>query len=138
MGMFSVLETSIAGMDVQQARLAVAASNLANTSTTHRADGTAYVPLEVAIHSVLDPGTGLPRPQVGPTVESSAAPTLQYEPGDPAADSRGFVHRAGNDPVGAIYLSVKPTLFHIHHTPHPVGKDSMNQLGTHLLFQLFE
>ena len=89
-------------MDVQQARLAVAASNLANTSTTHRADGTAYVPLEVAIHSVLDPGTGLPRPQVGPTVESSAAPTLQYEPGDPAADSRGFVHRAGNDPVGAM------------------------------------
>ena len=43
-----------------------------------------------------------------------------------------------NDPVGAIYLSVKPALFHIHHTPHPVGKDSMNQLGTHLLFQLFE
>src|SRR6185295_9859820 len=99
MGMFGVLDVSAAGMDVQQARLEVAASNIANARTTGK-DGAVYKPLTVVIRSAIADGAGeagtpigvdqLPRPLVAEVVETNVAPKLVYDPGHPDADERGM------------------------------------------------
>ncbi len=52
MGMFGILDISSAGMDVQQARLEVAASNIANARTTGE-NGAVYKPLTVVVRSAI-------------------------------------------------------------------------------------
>ncbi len=115
MGMFGVLDVSAAGMDVQQARLEVAASNLANARTTGQ-NGAIYKPLTVVIRSAIADssavGAGaagspvtlgqLPRPMVAEVVETNVAPKLVYDPGHPDADERGMVALPGVDPVTSM------------------------------------
>jgi flagellar basal-body rod protein FlgC len=102
MGMFSILDISAAGMDVQQARLTAASVNLANLNTTG-ADGAVYKPLSVVVNSVADSGAnGLPRPVVTGTAEMDVAPHLVYDPGHPDADERGFVSLPGTDPISSM------------------------------------
>ena len=52
MGMFGILDISSAGMDVQQARLEAAASNIANARTTGE-NGAVYKPLTVVVRSAI-------------------------------------------------------------------------------------
>ena len=111
MGMFGVLDISSAGMDVQQARLEVAASNIANTRTTGQG-GAAYKPLAVVVHSAIAQAQGaagtpinaaqLPIPMVADVVEQDVAPTLVYDPGHPDADARGMVSLPGVDPITSM------------------------------------
>jgi len=121
MGMFSVLDVSAAGMDVQQARLEVAAANLANAQTSRGSDGKAYEPLTVVVRSTQVEGNGatggarsgaafaqsvganlLPRPAVSEVVPLDLAPRLVHDPGHPDADERGFVTYPGVDPVALM------------------------------------
>jgi len=113
MGMFSVLDISAAGMDVQQARLEAAALNLANSRTTAASGAEAYKPLTVVIHSkaATDVSTqflaaqslsSLPRPVVGQTVPIDVPPRLVYDPGHPDADERGFIALPGVDPISSM------------------------------------
>lgn len=112
MGLFSILDMSSAGMDVQQARLAVATANIANSRTTRAADGGVYQPLQVVVSSEPGPvstseagammGRPLPMPVVS-TVTAADAPTqLVYEPGHPDADEKGFVQLPGVDPITSM------------------------------------
>jgi flagellar basal-body rod protein FlgC len=109
-GLFSVLDISSAGMDVQQARLEVAAANIANARTTG-ADGQAYQPLSVVVRSTMAQAGAagsritpdqLPRPMVGETVPQNVTPKLVYDPGHPHADARGMVSMPGVDPVTSM------------------------------------
>ena len=111
MGLVSVLDISSAGMDVQQARLEVAASNIANARTTAH-DGTAYKPLAVVVRSAIAEAPGaagtaissgqMPRPVVAEVVEQNVAPKLVYDPGHPDADERGMVALPGVDPITSM------------------------------------
>jgi flagellar basal-body rod protein FlgC len=110
MSLFSILDISAAGMDVQQRRLEVAALNLANAQTTAAKDGSTYKPLAAVVHSsmaqsALSAGTTittLPTPVVSEVVSQDIAPRLVYEPGHPDADERGFVSMPGVDPIGSM------------------------------------
>jgi len=116
MNLFSIFEISAAGMSVEQSRLAVAASNIANARTTKTADGTVYRPLSVSVRSTtsyqdvvasmgtrsdIDPAN-LPRPIVQGVVASDMPPKLVYDPGHPDADERGFVALPAIDPVSSM------------------------------------
>jgi flagellar basal-body rod protein FlgC len=111
MGMFGVLDISAAGMDVQQARLEVAASNIANARTTGK-DGATYKPLTVVVHSAIAEAQGpagtpvstasLPMPVVSQVVQQDVAPKLVYDPGHPDADEKGMVALPGVDPVTSM------------------------------------
>jgi flagellar basal-body rod protein FlgC len=103
MGMFGVLDISAAGMDVQQARLEVAASNIANARTTG-ANGAVYKPLTVVVRSAIAQAQGadLPMPMVAEVVPQNVAPKLVYDPGHPDADERGMVALPGVDPVTSM------------------------------------
>jgi flagellar basal-body rod protein FlgC len=111
MGMFGVLDISSAGMDVQQARLEVAATNIANARTTGEG-GVAYKPLSVVVRSAIAESAGaagspvtlgqLPRPMVAEVVQQDVAAKLVYDPGHPHADERGMVSLPGVDPVSSM------------------------------------
>jgi flagellar basal-body rod protein FlgC len=111
MSLFSVFEISSAGMDVQQARLEVAASNIANARTTGK-NGQAYQPLAVVVRSAIAEAQGaagtpvtagqLPLPMVAEIVPQNVAPKLVYDPGHPDADERGMVALPGVDPVSSM------------------------------------
>ena len=111
MGMFGVLDISSAGMDVQQARLEVAATNIANARTTGK-DGATYKPLTVVVHSAIAEPQGpagtpvttanLPVPVVSQVVQQDVAPKLVYDPGHPDADEKGMVALPGVDPVSSM------------------------------------
>lgn len=102
MNPFNSFAISAAGMNVERLRVDVAALNLANANTVMTTDGVRYHPLRVV--SQAAPGTGfgalvgagLSGPQA--SVEASTLPARQVlEPGNPAADSRGFVSYPGVD-----------------------------------------
>lgn len=82
MSMFNILDISAAGMDVQQARLAVAASNLANSQTTSRQGSAPYQPLTVVVRTSTANGTETTAP--APALQAAAlqAAALQASNGD--------------------------------------------------------
>jgi flagellar basal-body rod protein FlgC len=113
MGLFSILDINAAGMEVQQARLAVAATNMANARTTKAADGEVYRPLQVVVTAKpAEGGTGvatqaggsvsLPLPVVSTVTASDASPQLLFDPGHPDADERGFVQLPNVDPITSM------------------------------------
>jgi flagellar basal-body rod protein FlgC len=112
MEMFSIFDITAAGMSVEQAKLAVAASTIANARTTKTADGGVYKPLSVSVYSASGlsysdavqgiAANALPRPVVGGVVASNAPPRLMYDPGHPDADARGFVSLPAIDPVSSM------------------------------------
>lgn len=95
---------SAIGMNIERARVDVAALNLANSNTVQGVGGATYQPLRV----VADTGTfarlvgqgvhaaGQAEPAVR-IVPADAAPRRVYEPGHPLADEHGFVSYAGVD-----------------------------------------
>ena len=111
MGLFSILDMSSAGMDVQQARLAAATANIANARTTRAADGEVYRPLQVVVSGepgaavAVDAGsvpTTLPIPVASTVTAEDVPPQLVFDPGHPDADERGFVQLPGVDPITSM------------------------------------
>jgi flagellar basal-body rod protein FlgC len=111
MGLAQVFDISAAGMDVQQLRLQVAASNIANARTTSAPGTAAYQPLTVLIRASA-PNTGAPggassagglaRPYAQAIVPLNVPPKRIYEPGNPDADKDGFISVPGVDPIGSM------------------------------------
>ncbi len=114
MDLFGVFDISSAGMSVEQARLAIAASNLANSKTSNVGDGGPYQPLAAVVRTVHAAdgsyanieaslrAESLPRPAVTSIVETSVAPRMVYDPGHPDADARGFVAMPGVDNLSTM------------------------------------
>ena len=82
-------------------RLNTVASNLANADSVSSSPNTAYkarYPVFQAVQAALSPGQS-PSMQgadasvaVDGIVQSTAPPTARYEPGNPMADSKGYVY----------------------------------------------
>jgi flagellar basal-body rod protein FlgC len=113
MSLFNIFDISSAGMSVEQAKLAVAAANLANSRTTQTAEGGIYQPLHVVLktnaqqlaYSAVEQQVNiaaLPRPAVAEVVPTYAPPRLVYDPGHPNADSKGFVSYPGVDALSTM------------------------------------
>ena len=114
MDLFGVFDISAAGMSVEQAKLAVAASNLANARTAASTNGSVYQPLSVVVrssHSTTNNyaaaeaslrADALPRPVVDAVVPTEAPPRMVYDPGHPDADERGFVKMPGVDSLSTM------------------------------------
>lgn len=109
MDLFGVFDISSAGMSVEQSRLAVAASNLANARTSSGVDGTPYQPLRAVVQSTSYAtveaslaAESLPRPMVQNVVATEATPRLVYDPGHPDADERGFVSMPAVDSLSTM------------------------------------
>ncbi len=91
---------SASGMAVERLRLEVAATNLANAHTTRAINGQPYRPLRVVSHAasvserfeqLVNSGMAAGGVDDVAIVASAAEPRLEYDPGNPDADSKGFV-----------------------------------------------
>ena len=100
MAFFNIFNIAGSGMSAESVRLNTVASNLANADSVSSSPGTAYkarYPVFQAVQAALNPGQS-PSMQgadasvaVDGIVQSTAAPTARYEPGNPMADSQGYV-----------------------------------------------
>lgn len=106
MDFVSAAAISLSGMQVEQARIDVAAMNLANMHTTRAPGGGVYRPLGVVstqagqlpFSSFLGGlGSANPGAQVLSLQPLNTAPRMVYEPGHPDADAKGFVAYPGID-----------------------------------------
>lgn len=103
MALFDIFNVAGSGMSAESVRLNTVASNLANADSVSSSPTTAYkarYPVFQAIQSsLMSAGAG-----AGPTqaadaavqvrgiVESTAAGTASYQPGNPLADANGYVY----------------------------------------------
>ena len=100
MSMAAVFEIAGSAMTAQSKRLNVVASNLANADSAASSTGGAYRARQVVFSATpvgRDPSAvGV---QVSRVIEDSRPPRLQYEPGHPLADARGYVTLPNVDAV---------------------------------------
>ncbi len=83
---------SAAGMRVQGQRLRVVAENLANAdSVSEVPGGDPYRRKTISFKNALDKELGLETVQVGKVGIDPSDFRMKYEPGNPAADAKGYV-----------------------------------------------
>lgn len=113
---------SAIGMNIERARVDVAALNLANANTVHGAGGQSYQPLRV-IAQVRDDarfgtmvGRGLDSAgsmaQLTPSMQvvaTQGASRMVYEPSHPLANAQGFVAYAAVDPATEMVSMMSAT-----------------------------
>jgi flagellar basal-body rod protein FlgC len=82
-------------------RMNVAASNLANASTTRTPGGGPYQRKDVVVQSapMPDAGAGVNGAIVQQITPDTAPPRLEHDPGHPDADARGYVAYPNVNPV---------------------------------------
>ena len=100
MGLFNIFNIAGSGMSAESVRLNTVASNLANADSVSASPNTAYkarYPVFQAVQAALGAGQS-PAMQgadasvaVDGIVQSTAPPTVRYEPGNPMADPKGYV-----------------------------------------------
>ncbi|HEX8755918.1 MAG TPA: flagellar basal body rod protein FlgC [Steroidobacteraceae bacterium] len=105
MALFNIFNIAGSGMSAESVRLNTVASNLANADSVSSSPTTAYkarYPVFQAIQSsLMSPGAAagsMPAAdaavQVRGIVESTAAGTASYQPGNPLADANGYVYNS--------------------------------------------
>jgi flagellar basal-body rod protein FlgC len=120
MGMFDAINAAGSALTAERLRMDVTAENLANAQTTRGADGQPYRRKEVILQerggqsfgSMLNASMGASKPggsnrsrgneggvEVGGIVEDQSDFRLQYDPGHPDADERGYVRMPNVNPV---------------------------------------
>ncbi len=97
---FSAMEVSASGLSAERTRMNVAASNLANAQTTQAAGGGPYKRKDVVLASTPMPGApGVQGVQVSQITQDAEPPRLEYDPGHPQADAKGYVAYPNINPV---------------------------------------
>jgi flagellar basal-body rod protein FlgC len=92
MDLMESLMISAAGMKVQGDRLRVVAENLANAdSVSETPGGNPYRRKVITFKNALDKELGLDTVQVAKIGVDQSDFRLKYEPGNPAADAKGYV-----------------------------------------------
>lgn len=94
---------SAAGMRVEQTRFDLAALNLANANSIAGRDGSVFRPLSAVMassrnfsaHMQYEGNFPMPTPFVQAIVEQNVTPRKIFEPGNPAADEKGFISMPG-------------------------------------------
>jgi flagellar basal-body rod protein FlgC len=103
MAFFNIFNIAGSGMSAESVRLNTVASNLANADSVSGNPETAYkarYPVFQALQASMMSPAGAADPtrgadaavQVRGIVESTAAGTARYEPGNPLADANGYVY----------------------------------------------
>ena len=92
MDLSRALDISAAGMTAQTGRLRVIAENLANQDTTGSTPGAPpYQRKTVSFANRMDRALGMPTVQMSRVGRDQTAFPQRYDPGNPAADARGYV-----------------------------------------------
>lgn len=102
MSLFSVFDIAGSALAAQSKRLNVSASNMANADSLVGPAGKPYRAKEVVFQLDSAPGEQTGGVRVSEVVESNAPDRLVYAPGDPLADSKGYLHMPNVDIAGEM------------------------------------
>ena len=95
MSSFKVFDIAGSGMSAQSVRLNTVASNLANANSVSGDKDKVYRarhPVFEAVRAAMGKDTSSAAVKVDGIVESQAPALARYEPGNPLADSKGYVY----------------------------------------------
>lgn len=106
MSLFSVLDISGSAMVAQSKRLNVSASNMANADSVAGPDGKPYRARQVVFQVDNIPGQKIGGVRVDGIVESNTPERLVYEPANPQADNKGYVHMPNVDVVSEMVNTI--------------------------------
>lgn len=93
-------------MTAQSKRLNVSASNMANADSIAGPDGKPYRAKQVIFNVDGAPGEETGGVRVSDVVESTAPDRLVYEPGNPLADGKGYLHMPNVDVAGEMVNTI--------------------------------
>ncbi len=92
MSTFSVFQLAGSALASQSQRMNVSASNIANADSAAGPDGQPYKARHVVFQMTPSAQSGaVGGVRVASVVESNAPPRVQYDPGNPLADAKGYV-----------------------------------------------
>jgi len=110
-----MLSISASALSAERQRAEVTSANLANSETTHTDSGGPYVRKEVVFsassaspfRTIVNHLGGLGRPTAGSVqltnvVDDTTPPVMRYEPGNPDANTEGFVAYPAINPVSEM------------------------------------
>lgn len=106
MSLFSVFDISGSAMAAQSKRLNVSASNMANADSIAGPDGKPYRARSVVFNVDNAAGEEIGGVKVSGVTESTAPDRLVYEPANPLADDKGYVHMPNVDVVGEMVNTI--------------------------------
>lgn len=106
MSLFSIFDISGSAMTAQSKRLNVSASNMANADSVAGPDGTPYRARQVVFQVNRAPGQDIGGVKVSDVIESNAPDRLVYEPGNPLADAKGYLHMPNVNVVGEMVNTI--------------------------------
>ncbi len=106
MSLFSVFNISGSAMSAQSKRLNVSASNMANADSIAGPDGQPYRAKQVVFNVDNAVGQNIGGVKVSGITESTAPDRLVYEPSNPLADGKGYVHMPNVDVVGEMVNTI--------------------------------
>jgi len=99
MSLMGTIDISTTGLVAQSLRLNLVASNIANAESVAGPDGLPFrarLPVFQALPSAGRVGHGVAVQRI---VESDAEPRIEYKPGHPMADARGYVTMSNVNPA---------------------------------------
>src|SRR5277367_4528751 len=106
MSLFSVFNTAGSGLNAQTIRLNTTASNLANAESVNGDPSKVYRARQPVFQTMMDssePGNGGEASAAGVrvlgVVESTAPPTMRYQPDHPLANKDGYVYVSNVNPI---------------------------------------
>lgn len=100
MGYLNILALSAMAMDIEKLRVDTVATNIANQHSIQGANGELYRPKQVVSQRFEDQ-------LIYEVVDEQVTPKKEYQPGHPAADSKGFVTYPGVNKVDEMTTMIK-------------------------------
>jgi flagellar basal-body rod protein FlgC len=97
----SILDIAGSALSAQSKRMNVTASNMANVDSVGSNPGEAYKAKQVMFEAD-NSGKGIGGVRVSQIVEDTAPMRLEYRPGDPLADEKGYVTMPNVNPVSEM------------------------------------
>ena len=99
MSLLSIFDISGSALSAQSQRLNVSASNLANVESRAGPDGQPYRAKQVIFRPDNPQQNGIGGVHVAQVIDDPSPMKLRYAPGDPMADSRGYIRMPNVDVV---------------------------------------
>lgn len=103
MSSLNIFDIAGSGMNAQNLRLNLVASNLANANSVSSSQGTVYKSRQpvfgAELKNVIDAQNASSKVEVRGIVESKAPPIVEYNPNHPMADKDGYIFKSNVNTV---------------------------------------
>lgn len=106
MSLFSIFDISSSALSAQSQRLNVSASNMANADSVAGPDGDPYRAKQVVFQVNAPAGQEIGGVRVTEVVDDPAPFRMEYQPGHPFADEKGYVRMPNVNVVGEMINTI--------------------------------